>query len=54
MGKKGVPNQPHLIVTLNTLVDQFRRELKTFFKKNTIDIFTYPTQTNVKFFESEE
>ncbi|KAK2464152.1 hypothetical protein APHAL10511_003845 [Amanita phalloides] len=44
MGKGGVPNAPHAIIVPNSLVGQWRRELKTFFKPNVIDIFILPTQ----------
>ena len=43
MGKGCVPNLPHAIVIPNSLVDQWRRELKTFFKAHTLDIFQLPT-----------
>ncbi len=43
MGKGSVPNKPHAIVVPNSLVDQWRRELKTFFKPFSLDIFQLPT-----------
>ena len=43
MGKTGVPNAPHAIIVPNTLVNQWRRELKGFFKPHAIDIFVLPT-----------
>lgn len=43
MGKGRVPNKPHVIVVPNSLVDQWRRELKTFFKPYSLDIFQLPT-----------
>jgi hypothetical protein len=43
MGKGPVPDLPHAIVIPNSLVDQWRRELKTFFKAHSLDIFQLPT-----------
>lgn len=43
MGKGRVPNLPHAIVIPNSLVDQWRRELKTFFMPHSLDIFQLPT-----------
>ncbi|KAM6500021.1 hypothetical protein JOM56_003035, partial [Amanita muscaria] len=39
MGKGKVPDAPHAIIVPNSLVDQWRRELKCFFKPGAIDIF---------------
>ncbi|KAK2460121.1 hypothetical protein APHAL10511_007862, partial [Amanita phalloides] len=44
MGKGAIPNAPHMIIVLNSLVRQWWQELKTFFKLNVIDIFILPTQ----------
>ena len=46
MGREGIPDLPHAIIVPNTLVDQWRRELKTFFKPHVIDIFVLPTQSS--------
>jgi len=46
MGKGDVPNKPHAIVVPNSLVDQWRRELKTFFKPFSLDIFQLPTSAD--------
>ncbi|KAM6491331.1 P-loop containing nucleoside triphosphate hydrolase protein [Amanita muscaria] len=43
MGTAGVPNAPHAIIVPNTLINQWRRELKCFFKPHAIDIFVLPT-----------
>lgn len=43
MGRGVVPNAPHAIIVPNTLVNQWRRELKCFFKPHAIDIFVLPT-----------
>ncbi|KAM6488891.1 P-loop containing nucleoside triphosphate hydrolase protein [Amanita muscaria] len=43
MGRGKVPNAPHAIIVPNSLVDQWRRELKCFFKPGAIDIFVLPT-----------
>ncbi|KIL63772.1 hypothetical protein M378DRAFT_11866 [Amanita muscaria Koide BX008] len=43
MGKGKVPDAPHAIIVPNSLVDQWRRELKCFFKPGAIDIFVLPT-----------
>jgi SNF2 family DNA or RNA helicase len=43
MGTSGVPNAPHAIIVPNTLINQWRRELKCFFKPHAIDIFVLPT-----------
>jgi len=42
MGKGIVPNRPHLLVVPNSLVDQWTRELRIFFKKGTIEIYQVP------------
>jgi SNF2 family DNA or RNA helicase len=44
MGKGKVPDAPHAIIVPNSLVDQWRRELKVFFKPNVIDIFVLPNK----------
>lgn len=43
MGQGPVPDQPHLIVVPNSLVDQVWREFRTFFKRASIDIFILPS-----------
>jgi SNF2 family DNA or RNA helicase len=55
MGKKGIPNAPHAIIIPNSLVDQWRRELKVFFKAFSIEIFVLPSSTNdlKEYFESD-
>jgi SNF2 family DNA or RNA helicase len=44
MGRGKVPNAPHAIIVPNSLIDQWRREFKVFFKPHVIDIFVLPTQ----------
>ncbi|KAF8668495.1 hypothetical protein AX14_006173 [Amanita brunnescens Koide BX004] len=56
MGRGKVPNAPHAIIVPNSLIDQWRRELKVFFKPNVIDIFVLPTQAAKlqKFFQEDK
>lgn len=39
----GIPDHGHLIIVPNSLIDQWHRELKTFFKPHSIDIFRLPS-----------
>ena len=44
-GLEEVPNQPHLLVVPNGLINQWVKELKTFFDSYSIDIYQFPTQS---------
>ncbi|KAF8872160.1 hypothetical protein BD779DRAFT_1679866 [Infundibulicybe gibba] len=54
MGIGVVPDLPHLIIVPNTLVDQWCKELRTFFKPHYIDIFRMPTAAKdyMRFFKA--
>ena len=40
-----VPNAPHLLVVPGGLIDQWVKELQTFFDRYSIDIYRFPTQS---------
>ncbi|KAG2136443.1 hypothetical protein DEU56DRAFT_756348 [Suillus clintonianus] len=42
-GMKSIPNLPHLIIVPNSLLGQWRSELRIFFAPRTIEIYEYPT-----------
>ncbi|KIM37675.1 hypothetical protein M413DRAFT_30621 [Hebeloma cylindrosporum] len=56
MGRGPVPNDPHLIIVPNSLVEQWIRELYAFNRKGSLDVFRLPVSANdvARFFLQED